>query len=150
MWNNTHLKPIGEATLTVKNVRTGEHHSADFIIVPNDLKCLLGCKTLTDMCLITVNSARFISHVESEHEKLGNPGEAHLQVNPDMKPRVLPSRNVSITLKDEVKTEINHLVDLGGLVPVTQPTEWVSQMAVTKKSNGISVSALIHNHGMKL
>ena len=57
MWKNTHVKPIGEATLTVQNVRTGEHHSADFIIVPNDPKCLLGCKTLTDMRLITVNSA---------------------------------------------------------------------------------------------
>ena len=39
-------------------------------------------------------------------------------------------------MKDDVKREINKLVERKVLVPVTEPTEWVSQMAVVRKSNG--------------
>ena len=33
-------------------------------------------------------------------------------------------------------TELNNLVERGVLIPVTEPTQWVSQMAVVRKSNG--------------
>jgi hypothetical protein len=42
-----------------------------------------------------------------------------------------------LSLQDDVKREIDKLVERNVLVPVTEPTEWVSQMTVVRKSNGI-------------
>ncbi|XP_064622356.1 uncharacterized protein K02A2.6-like [Lineus longissimus] len=138
MWNGAKVKPKGEATLSLKNVRTGEVQPVDFVVVPNNLSCLLGINTIRKMGLITVNKDRFIAKVETEttESKLGDLGEARLHVNHDVKPRVLPCRNVPIALKEDVKKELDRLVDLGVLEPVSEPTEWVSQMAVVRKSNG--------------
>ena len=66
MWNSTKVKPLGVAIIPITNVRTGEQHTADFIVVPNDLNCLLGLKTVTDMRLITVNKDRFIEGITSQ------------------------------------------------------------------------------------
>ena len=138
MWNGARVAPL-EVTLPVINVLTKETHKVKFIVVPNDLRCLLGLKTVLEMQLITINDMRFISQVESVPEpnkSFGDLGEAHLHVNADIKPHVLPCRKIPITLRDPVKHEIDRLVDLGVLIPVTQPTEWVSQMTVVTKSNG--------------
>ena len=51
-------------------------------------------------------------------------------------PKVLPCRKVSIAIQDVVKEELDRLVNKSVLVPVTEPTEWVSQMAVVHKPNG--------------
>ena len=51
-------------------------------------------------------------------------------------PKVLPFRKVPIAIQDAVKEELDRLVNKGVLVPVTEPTEWVSQMAVVHKPNG--------------
>ena len=53
-----------------------------------------------------------------------------------MSPKVLPCRKVPIAIQDAVKEELDRLVNKGVLVPVTEPTEWVSQMAVVHKPNG--------------
>ena len=45
-------------------------------------------------------------------------------------PKVLPFRKVPIAIQDAVKEELDRLVNKGVLVPVTEPTKWVSQMAV--------------------
>ena len=53
-----------------------------------------------------------------------------------MKPRALPTRKVPVALKGDVEAELNNLVHRGVLIPVTEPTQWVSQMAVVRKANG--------------
>ena len=65
MWNGARIAPLGEVTLTVLNVLTKETHEVKFIVVPNDLRCLLGLKTVLEMQLITINDTRFIFQVES-------------------------------------------------------------------------------------
>ena len=135
MWNATRVKPVGEATLPLRNIHTGEEKQVQFVVVPNDFSCLLGVNTIQDMGLITVHNDRFLARIKTG-EELGDLGEAILHVNPDVRPRTLPCRNVPTALKEDVKTEMDRLVELGVLVPVSEPTEWVSQMAVVRKANG--------------
>jgi hypothetical protein len=135
MWNKTPMKPLGEANLTVKNPSTGDERIVALIVVPNGLANLLGFRTVQNMGLITVNNDRFIANVVVQ--EIGDLGVATLQVNDEVKPKTLPCRKLPLSLQDDVKREIDKLVERNVLVPVTEPTEWVSQMTVVRKSNGI-------------
>ena len=136
MWNKTKLKPLGETILDVKNPKTGEITSTRFTVVPNGFNCLLGSTTVQEMGLITVNNHKFVGKVQTESEDLGDLGEAKLCVDPNVKPKILPSRRIPIALESDVQVEINRLVGAGVLVAVDEPTEWVSQMAVVRKPSG--------------
>ena len=133
MWNKTSLKSLGETTLTLKNPLNEEEHEVNFVIVPNNYECLLGLKTIQKLNLITVNSEKFIGKVVRD---LGDLGAATLKLTPSATPKALPARNIPLAIRDQVKEEINNLVDRGILVPVIEPTEWVNQMAVPRKRNG--------------
>lgn len=133
MWNKTSMNSLGESTLPMKNPKTEEVHEVNFVIVPNDYECLLGLKTIQKMNLITVNSELFIGKVEKD---LGDLGEVKLRISSNATPVALPARNIPLAIRDNVKDELNKLVDRGVLIPVTEPTEWVNQMAVPRKRNG--------------
>ena len=103
-------------------------------MVPNGFTNLLGLNTIQERGLITVNKECFISQVSTS--QLGDLGEATLRIDESVPPKVLPCRKVPIAIQDAVKEELDRLVNKGVLVPVTEPTEWVSQMAVVHKPNG--------------
>ena len=105
---------------------------ADFVVVPNDFSCLLGLKTVQAMVLFTINDDNFIAQVSSDTNLLGNLGEAQLHVNPEVPPTALPCRKLPLALQEDVKQELERLVEIGVLIP----TVWVSQMAVVKKPDG--------------
>ena len=96
----------------------------NFIVVPNGFTNLLGLKTIQELGFITINSECFIAQVKTP--QLGDLGEATLKVD----------ESVPLAIQDAVKEELDRLVDKGVLVSVTEPTEWVSQMAVVHKPNG--------------
>ena len=48
----------------------------------------------------------------------------------------MPCRKIPLAIEDTVKKELEWQVEKYVLVPVTEPTEWVSQMAVVHKPNG--------------
>ena len=47
-----------------------------------------------------------------------------------------PPLCVPISVKPDLEKELEKLVNLGVLKPVTEPTEWCSQISVQKKKNG--------------
>ena len=57
-------------------------------------------------------------------------GEYHIVTDPDA-PRKCP-----IHIKDDIKKELDEMVNLGVIKPVTEPTDWVSSVAYSQKSNG--------------
>ena len=73
------------------------------------------------MGLITMNNDRFIANVVVQ--EIGDLGMATLQVNDEVKPKSLPCRKLPLALQDDVKREIDNLVERNVLVPVTEPTE---------------------------
>lgn len=134
MWNNTNLKPLGECRLSVLNPRNQENYDITFIVVPNGHTNLLGLSTIKQLGFVTINENRFVSQVEAT--TLGDLGEATLHIDDSVPPKVLPCRKIPIALQDKVKEELNKLVDRGVLSPVSEPTNWVSQMAIVHKNNG--------------
>ncbi|PFX14758.1 Retrovirus-related Pol polyprotein [Stylophora pistillata] len=99
-------------------------------------KLSLGLKTVQEMGLFTINVNNFIAQVTSNGNLLGNLGESELHVDPDIPPRALPCHKLPIALQEDVKQELDRLVDIGILIPVEEPSVWVSQMAVVKKPDG--------------
>ena len=136
MWNKSKLTLLRENTLEVLNPKNAQVRETDFIIVPNDFSCLLGLKTVQEMGLFTINDDNFIAQVSFDTSLLGDLGEAQLHVNPDVPPRALPCRKLPLALREDVKHELERLVEIGVLIPLEEPTVWVSQMAVVKKSDG--------------
>ena len=134
MWNKTDLKPLGETYLYVTNPSDNTKHQVKFIVVPNGFTNLLGLETTLELGFITINSDSFISRVTTP--RLGDLGEATLRVDETVPPKVLPCRKIPLAIQDDVKRELDRLVEKGVLAPVTEPTEWVSQMAVAHKRDG--------------
>ena len=116
MWNKTNMKPLAEADLTVVNPCTKENHQLRFIVVPNQLTCLLGLNTVQKLKLITINDERCMSNESSTSTCL---------------PRKIPTALQSLLQEELQKPE-----DRGVLIPITEPTPWVSQMAIARKANG--------------
>ena len=135
MWNGTKMTPKGEVILKVFNPKTKSSHEIKFIVVRNDVSCLLGLTTLKLLQFITVHNDQFICSMNTS-EQLGNLGETKLTLDPEKKPRQLPCRRIPFALQEKVKIELDHMVKRGILAPITEPTEWVSQMAIAEKSNG--------------
>ena len=148
MWNKTKVEPVGEVQLKTQNPKTGTAHVIKYTVVPNSLSCLLGMETLKILGFITLNEKQYIAKIDSnsilgntENPKdnscsLGDLGEARLHIDRSKKPRQLPCRRVPFALQEKVKSQISALTERGVLTPETEPTEWVSQMALAEKSNG--------------
>ena len=100
---------------------------ADFIIAPNDFSCLLGPKTLQEMGLFTINDVNFKVQVSTD----ASLQESWLKQNCILT-QMSHQEHYLITQK------LDRLVKfkVGVLVPVEEPTAWVSQMAVLKKPVG--------------
>ena len=63
-------------------------------------------------------------------------GKVTLRKDETVTPTVSPSRKVPISLRQKIKLELDTLVEKDVIVPVTQPTDWVSAMVVAMKKNG--------------
>ena len=59
-----------------------------------------------------------------------------MRFDPSVTPVVRPPRKVPLTIEERVKQELERMVKIGAIVPVSEPTEWVSQMVAAKKKDG--------------
>ncbi|XP_055883579.1 uncharacterized protein K02A2.6-like [Biomphalaria glabrata] len=136
MWNMTEQKPEGVADLPMTNPKTGKTTVVKFVVVGNNFQCLLGLKTCQELDLITLNDNNFVSQVQPTNDNLGDLGEAKLTIDASKSPVVSACRNIPFAYRDKVKKELDVLVKRKILVPVEEPTDWVSQMAIVQKKNG--------------
>lgn len=56
-----------------------------------------------------------------------------MKLDPAVQPVVRPARRIPVAMQDRVKKELERMVDMGVITPVSEPTEWVSSMAATNK-----------------
>ena len=61
-------------------------------------------------------------------------GEYQIVTDPDVPPVVHAPRKCPIHIKDDIKEELDEMVNLGVIKPVTEPTDWA--VAYSQKSNG--------------
>ena len=68
------------------------------------------------------------------------PGKrVHLTIEDGATPVVRCARTLSEARKDAVKAKLQRLVDESIIVPIDEPTDWVSQMSVAEKKAGIRI-----------
>ena len=67
---------------------------------------------------------------------MGDLGTVNLKIDKDVRPKILTSHKIPLALQSKVKQELDNLLKRNVVSLVNEPTEWVSQMAVVKKSNG--------------
>lgn len=67
-------------------------------------------------------------------------GKLHLEVDPHVTPSKIPVRRPvrrpPVAIKDDFRTELNRLTNIGVIAPVNTPTDWISSIVVVKKPNG--------------
>ena len=64
------------------------------------------------------------------------PGKYHIETDPTEKSSQNPPRRVPVATKSAIKKKINQMIKEGILANVPEPTDWISNMAAAKKSNG--------------
>ena len=66
MWNDSAVKPIGEATLQVFNPKTKQFNDVKFVVVKNSFNCLLVAHTIFKLNLMSANTNNFVAKVGSK------------------------------------------------------------------------------------
>ncbi|KAK2558791.1 Uncharacterized protein P5673_019006, partial [Acropora cervicornis] len=59
-----------------------------------------------------------------------------MRLDPNFTPVVRPPRKVTLAMEECAKTELERMVKIGVVTPVSEPTEWVSQMVAARKKDG--------------
>ena len=60
----------------------------------------------------------------------------HIELRDDVKPVIIPVRQVPFALKPKLKDGLQHMVELNVIEPVEKPTEWVNALVIVSKPNG--------------
>ena len=144
MWDGSTYTPVGETRVSLMNPKTGSVHSVHFFVCKDAYRPLLGVDAVQELGLIQIQRDNFVSSVTSVETQfpsvfdgsLGKlPGSVKLRVR-DATPTVLPARKLPLAMQDKVKAELDRLCAMGVLRPVTEPTDWTSQMAIATKGDG--------------
>ena len=64
------------------------------------------------------------------------PKEYHIVLDPTAPPVINTSGNVPRKLREELKQELNCMIESGVIEPVSEPTVWVSSLVVARKPSG--------------
>ena len=70
-------------------------------------------------------------------------GEGHLTVDLLVSPVTMPARNLPISLRSKVKTELDRLLHLGVISRIDERTEWVNQIVVVERKDSDKVRLCI-------
>jgi hypothetical protein len=66
-------------------------------------------------------------------------GKYHIEVDPDVTPKVHPPRKMPIATKEKLKAELDSLVKQGIIKQVSQPTPWVSSLVVIDRPEKLRI-----------
>ena len=152
---------LGFARLRVEH--NGSNHN--FVTVDQKVTSLLGLKSSQGMGLVkimvsgvdttddninavpeqavpeNVSSDSVLSPFADVFQGVGClPGEYNIQLDKEVRPVVHPSCRVPVPNKEAMKSELDKMVTNQIIVPVTEPTNWVSSvLAVPKKDGSVRI-----------
>ena len=122
----------------------------EFQIVDKSVASLIGLEDSLKTNLIKLNerihevqtSGEFKDKVMEKYKELfdDNLGELpvvySMKVDSNVTPVINPPRKIPIAMEKNVKKELDNMVEKKVIAPVSEPTEWVSQMVAARKKNG--------------
>ena len=111
-----------------------------------DTSIALGVVNLSkcDILALTIKPPEDNSSVREEYadvfDGLGEiPGAHTITIEDTVKPVIHAPRRVPVALRSKIKVKLDESVDRGVIVPVTEPTRWVSSMLAVVKPNKIRI-----------
>ena len=60
-----------------------------------------------------------------------------MRLDANVTPVIRPPSRIPLAMEESVKRELDRMIKIGAITPVSEPTEWVSQMVAAKKKDGI-------------
>ena len=152
-YNGSQIQQYG--TVSISCTYGDKSEVAEFFVAESQGPAILGLPTLTKLqvvklnCVVTQSQRQspkqspvnckedLVKQYPDRFQGIGNfKGKAHITVDKAVPPVVHPPRKCPIHLKDDIKREIDEMEQLGVITRVTEPTDWVSSLAYSRKSNG--------------
>jgi len=145
-----HRKIIGKVNLPVWS---GRHRkSLDFNIIDGDYQPILSLNTSVGLGFVSLHNCDVLAiHVDSPSTTLQDeftdvfegldalPGKYQIVIDENIPPCVHAPRRVPVALRQRIKEKLDELVERKVLVPVTEPTQWVSSMLAIVKPNKVRI-----------
>lgn len=132
---------LGECTATVETINK-QRQKVNFIVVDGNYPAILGrdsCQTLGFVKRVHELHASNLD--ENLFNGIGclNNYEYDIDIvdNPSLK--IYPARRIPFALREHVKRELDYMVELGVIKPVTEPTPVVSPMVVVRQKDKVRV-----------
>ena len=148
-WNEGKVTALGMYRHSLWNPLNNRKYSIELVIVKEDFTPILGLRASQALNFITIRDDEFervsTLHLDDHKEVLDTtlgtlPGIHTLQLDKTVKPVVMPDCRILLSVRPKLKAELDHLVSLGVLTPVDEPTPWVSQLVITmNKSEALRV-----------
>lgn len=147
-YNGTNIPQVGVLSLNCSY--EGEWSRERFFVADTSGPAILGLpscrnlKMLTLHCAIAeaqpkINTTKDLVDVYPEQfDRIGHfPGKYHIVLDPTVPPVIHAPRKCPIHLKDEVKKEIEKMLEDKIIRKVDEPTDWVSSLAYSRRGNGL-------------
>ena len=154
-YNGTRIDQYGTITLPCRRGPM-EWENTVFHVCEADGPAITGLPTCVQLKLVTLNCSvesnaappaprsKPITSVNDlkvqypeQFDGIGDfPGDYHIVLREGAQPVVHPPRKCSIHIRDELKAELENMEQLGVIRRVTQPTDWVNSIAISRKANG--------------
>ena len=145
---NTLLTAYGGAQLTVRGKTSlettfeGVSRKMEFIIVAENVEALIGLPTLRQMGLIQQAQSiterqklpESISQFTDVFQGLGQlPGTHTIRLQQNAQPTIQPARRVPFKYRQQLRTQLEEMVDADILAKVTEATAWASPIVLVTK-----------------
>lgn len=134
-------------------------YSLQFYVVQKNVQPLLGLSDCLRMGLISLNNAvhqvsvkensSFVQQLNTEYadlfrDEIGKlPITYCMKLDKEAQPVVRPARRIPAAMQHKVKAELERMVAMGVITPVSEPTDWVSSMVATHKKNSDEIRLCI-------
>ena len=136
------IKTLGSVILPCKYRK--KMYQIKFHVINSEVQPVISAETCKEMGLVkrihTVSSVLpgDIQKVYGDlFQGLGClPGTYTINLDDSVQPVVHAPRKIPISLKDQVKKELNRMEEIGVVVKQKDPTRWVNSMVVVRKPNG--------------
>ena len=146
-YNRTTIPQIGTIQLQCKYNQDTWSTETFFIVDTNGL-AILGLPTCRNLKMVTLHceikeakQMEFINDLLWKYQKqfdcFGHfPGKYHIVLDPTVTPEIYAPRKYPIHLRDELKRELDKMEKDRIIRKIEEPTDWVSSLAYSQKSNG--------------
>lgn len=130
-------KPLTILGTFITDVTTGTRTvQAEFLVVEEGQRCLLGDKTAKQLGVLRVGiNANQVGEAPRPFGKIKGI-KVNIQVNPDIKPVFQPMRRIPLPLEEAVGRKIAELLKRDVIEVKLGPTSWVSPLVIVGKTNG--------------